>query len=56
MTCPSCKGQLSKIWHPQRSFNTVQIASADWSCGICGQTFSKEQLRLPKLAVRTEPR
>ena len=55
MTCPSCKGQLSKIWQPQSAFNVARIAPVRWSCGICGETFSKEQLRSPKLKVNAEP-
>jgi len=55
MTCPSCQGELSKIWQPQRSSNALPLPHVQWGCGTCGQTFSREQLRPPKRQVNTEP-
>jgi hypothetical protein len=55
MTCPSCQGELSKIWRPQGSSKDLTIPHVQWGCGICGQTFSREQLRPPKEQVKVEP-
>jgi len=56
MTCPSCKGELSKIWQPRGSSNSFQIPPVQWGCGVCGQKFSREQLQPQKQQVIAEPR
>jgi uncharacterized protein with PIN domain len=56
MTCPSCKGELSKIWQPQPSSDAFHMPPEQWRCGTCGQTFSKEQLQYPKRRVRAKTR
>jgi transposase-like protein len=45
MICPNCKAELSRIWQPQRTSKVISIVPAHWSCGTCGESFSREQLR-----------
>ena len=55
MTCPSCQGELSKVWQPQRASQPLPLPHVLWGCGICGGTFTKDQLRPPKRQMKTEP-
>jgi hypothetical protein len=45
MTCPNCKGELSRVWQPQRAASALAIAHVQWSCSTCGDSFSSKQLR-----------
>ncbi len=47
MICPSCGGELSKVWQPQQAVNSMPIARMQWHCGTCGGSFNREQLRTP---------
>jgi len=56
MTCPNCKGELSRVWQPQRAANAMSIAHVQWGCSTCGGSFSSKQLRPePKRQTKAEP-
>lgn len=56
MTCPNCKGELSRVWQPQRASNVTSIAQVQWNCSTCGNSFSSKQLRPAKRPLAsTEP-
>jgi hypothetical protein len=56
MTCPNCKGELSRVWQPQRSSNVISIAQVQWSCSTCGGSFSSKDLRPgPKRSAKVTP-
>jgi transposase-like protein len=52
MTCPNCKGELSKVWQPKSAATSMAIAHVQFSCSTCGETFSREQLRPRKPSVK----
>jgi hypothetical protein len=45
MTCPNCKGELSRVWQPKRAATALLIAPVQWNCSTCGSSFSSKQLR-----------
>jgi hypothetical protein len=56
MTCPNCKGELSRVWQPQRAASAISIVHVQWSCSTCGDSFSSKQLRPgPKRQAKTVP-
>ncbi len=55
MICPNCKGELSRVWQPQRA-SSASIAHVQWKCSTCGVSFSSKQLRPePKRPAKPAP-
>lgn len=53
MICPNCKGELSKVWHPNQASQVISIAEVRWNCSTCGEAFTSQQLRPAKRQAKT---
>ena len=50
MTCPQCKAEMSKKWHPEKWHPDAAKLTAGsavvWGCGVCGCQLTQAEMNL----------
>lgn len=45
MTCPECRGEMSKKWNPQSAVRVAPGTAVVWECSVCGCQLTQAELK-----------